>query len=1397
MPVAGIGMRQRGFWSRWARSERCERVRECERGRERVAFLYGKFRHPPIFAAHIAQSSPCLKTIFAFLWSLCASCILYGQGKEFMVHFETYTTEHGLSSNHIYDCFQDSRGILWLVREGGIDRFDGEEFKPFNYPELKTTASMEFLLEDADHDLWIRRNDKTIVYFNIFTEKLRSSEEKFGPTFPKRVNWAIPGMEGSYLLQVEGSNILRYFPGKTPRPYYSTPGKVVSPLIEYPDGTAWSESNNNHLNGELIATDKNGKEIIKIPYNAEHIFGKGVWGHDTIHYITKDSFYLASFKGIVLRKPLNSLFINYVFSDPYQNGRFQKITVEQDRGLVWVYYPYQILLFDKSLRLLYTFDNKKYFVQSSNVYDMFTDKQNHTWICTFDGLHNVTFKPNPFHQFIAEDPGNIATYNPKSTRKICKAADGNIYVIASNQLFRITPGGKVENILNMPDLAAMDQDDQGHLWFSNDLLYRYNIFTGELKHYGSKLDFGNWLVKNVDNRLWFGFPLKTLDIANIHAGQETVMETFEGSDRFDIYDIVRKNDNQYYLATAKGLLVFEPGKGIQAHYSEAGTGRFKWPVSNIRQIHIDQAGDCWMATSDGLFYWQPATETFRLYQSVDGVHPNCSAVLEDDYGFLWISSDFGLMQFDKKTKLVRTYLSSDGLPSDEFNRLAYFEDQETGDMYMGGLNGLVKFHPKDFLSDDLALQSNTNLVLTECLLFSGKTNQEEDIRALVLQKNQITIEPGDLFLRIKFALTDYTKPTAITYSYLIDGYNKNWHTGTENELLISGLPDGHYTLRVRAITPNGLPSNHEIQLPIRVLPPFYRQTWFLALLGLSAVSAIFWYVRRRTRILTERTAMLEVMVSERTEVIENQRKSLKELYDSKSRLYANITHEFRTPLTLILGPAKQALKSAEAINNPDIQRNITNILTNSEQLLGLVNQMLDLNKLESKAMAPHFDQEDIIAALHQMVERFQHYAASHYITLTFLPGVERLLMDFDVEMVEKILNNLLSNAVKFTPAHGEITVKAHAIDGILQVQVRDTGKGIHPDQLPYIFDRFYQADNSATRQSEGTGIGLALVKELVALLDGTISVQSTPGTETVFTLQLPIRNQAPLKEATMLPIRTTVFPGLAKPVPVLEGSNNGDSGKPSIIIIEDHPAVANYIASCLLAEYAVTIMNSSIQGLAAVRERLPDMVVCDLMMPEMDGYEVCTTLKLDERTSHIPVVFLSAVTEQAERLKRLNAGADAYISKPFREEELQTVVGNLLASRNLLRSKYLARSSGADSESVEPTESLNPLELEFLNKARIAILANLEKAEFDGAMLARILGFSNSQLHRKLTALTGLSAGRYIHQVRLESARELLRRKELSVSDVAYQTGFSDPAYFTRLFTKTFGQSPREYRSSL
>ena len=536
---------------------------------------------------------------------------------------------------------------------------------------------------------------------------------------------------------------------------------------------------------------------------------------------------------------------------------------------------------------------------------------------------------------------------------------------------------------------------------------------------------------------------------------------------------------------------------------------------------------------------------------------------------------------------------------------------------------------------------------------------------------------------------------------------------------------------------------------------------------------------------------------------------LKELDVAKSNLYTNITHEFRTPLTVIMGMTDQILGN-------DKEKNL--IHRNSRHLLNLINQMLDLAKLENGTLKLNLIQGDVIPFLRYLTESFQSFAESKEVALTFSSEVESLEMDYDAEKLQQIISNLLSNAIKFTPKGGEVVVSGQlkVVSGQLnrvsssanlplttyhlQLTVQDTGIGIPKEDLEHIFDRFYQVDDSSTRKSGGTGIGLALAKELVYLMRGDIRVESTVGRGTEFVLLIPIENEAPkvdsLEKIESTAIAEAIQQGktignVIEEAALLPGNaEEGVANLPLALLVEDNRDVAEYLQSCLKDQYRYEWAANGQEGIDKAIEIVPDIIISDVMMPEKDGYEVCKALKEDTRTSHIPIVLLTAKATTEDRLTGLRRGADAYLTKPFNKEELFIRLDQLIEVRRKLRERY---SNIKEGDLPPPEEEYNQ-EDSFIQSLREAVEANLSDEDFGITELCRSVNLSRTQVHRKLKALTGKSASAFIRSIRLNKAKTLLLSSDLTVSEIAYDVGFHDPNYFSRTFNDEFGMPPSAIR---
>ncbi|MBK7406885.1 MAG: response regulator [Saprospirales bacterium] len=716
-----------------------------------------------------------------------------------------------------------------------------------------------------------------------------------------------------------------------------------------------------------------------------------------------------------------------------------------------------------------------------------------------------------------------------------------------------------------------------------------------------------------------------------------------------------------------------------------------------------------------------------------------------------------------------------------------------GELLFGGINGFNLFDPDSIQDQPLV----PPIIITDFKLF----NQSVPVRASAgdtLAYSSPLKQPASHTKEIKlsywqddfsfeFAALNYLSPEKNKYKYQLLGNDKNWieTDAARNFANYTNLKPGTYTFRVIGSNNDGVWNKTGASVCIVIAPPWWRTWWayVVYLLSLGAIGFFLW--RNETR----RQRMKHDL-----ELKQLQADQLKELDQTKTRLYTNITHEFRTPLTVILGMADQLEKDPKN----RLQEGLRLIRRNGSHLLALINQLLDLAKLQSNRMVVQLIQGDIVVYLKYIAESFNSMAAAKDLRISTYSDPESIVMDFDRDKIMKIASNLLSNAVKFTPPGGEIILrirleKEQGSDAeTLVFDVSDTGIGIPPDQLPHIFERFYQADSSNTRKGEGTGIGLALVQELVKLFDGQISVESVQGKGSTFTVQLPIRHTAALETELHIQEMQPLEEAVSERVPLVEGGNqfSGNEDWPLMLIVEDNPDVRTFLVGCLDQQYRIVTAENGQIGINKALELVPDIIISDVMMPEKDGFEVCDILKKDTRTSHIPIVMLTARTTVEDRITGLERGADAYMAKPFHQGELIVQLQNLLDSRRRLQERY--RNLDSPAEQATPDEKVEDA---FLLELRGIIESQMADAGFSIEYLCRKMAMSRMQLHRKIKALTDQSTSLYIRSIRLQRARHLFTTTELNVSEVAYEVGFDDPKYFSRVFSEEFGVAPSDFRT--
>ncbi|MEM7572887.1 MAG: two-component regulator propeller domain-containing protein [Bacteroidota bacterium] len=788
------------------------------------------------------------------------------------------------------------------------------------------------------------------------------------------------------------------------------------------------------------------------------------------------------------------------------------------------------------------------------------------------------------------------------------------------------------------------------------------------------------------------------------------------------------------------------------------------------------AGDLWLATDLHLFQIKPdgEWESYPLPQEVGLAR----SFLFDRQQNIWLATTKGIVVFNHEAEdfqLISEAYQLDAMPFQK-RAATYYANNE---MFFCGRGGSV-FVNSVTVDRYYNNRNRTQAIASEQIqlasfLLNGVEIEHGALSAdSIARSRQINLTHEQNNFSLELALLDFYDSEHNRFEYYLEGYDNYWRqSGDKNTAYYSQIPPGDYSLRIRGYNAMGI-SGEAVPLRIAISPPWWQSWWAYTIYLLLTVSLVYMLYR----------------VQLGRQIAQSETQRLQELDVAKSQLYTNITHEFRTPLTVILGMAKQLEGRLAEPQNLMVEM----IDRNGQNLLNLVNQMLDLAKLESGQLSLQLQQSDIITYLKYLVESFHSFAESREVKIHFLSDLETQKMDFDPGKIQQIMSNLLSNAVKFTPSGGDIYISVEPLkeQQQLSIKVKDTGIGIAPDRLPYIFQRFYQADDSYTREFPGTGIGLALVAELMKLMNGVISVRSDLGKGTEISLILPISQQAEqsfdfsyFHEAKLQFYREGVAPEEEAIISTLEGGQ-----KPKLLVVEDNFDVRAYIRACLSDRFHLLTAENGQRGVEKAIQHIPDFIISDVMMPLKDGYSLVKELKADHRTSHIPIILLTAKADIDSKLEGLEQGADAYLAKPFNPKELLIRINKLIELRHQLQVYYLEQTN---SQIAEPT---TPMELEnaFVQEVSQIITEHLDDAALDVQLICKKMAMSHSQLHRKLSALTGLSTNKFIRHIRLTKAKKMLRNPKHSITAVAYETGYRDPSYFGRIFKQETGKTPAEWR---
>lgn len=1333
--------------------------------------------------------------------------------------YESISTAQGLSQGMVFDMLQDKEGFIWVATNNGLNRYDGYNFKvftndPYNPHSLSRNTIVK-LFEDSKGRLWAGTENAGVNIYDKTTGKFYRIAQSSS---------AAAGLSGN---EIRG-------------------------ITEMPDGSI------------LIATDNNGLDIVNLPNS---FFEKGappviaklqLPNHAVVYGMGKDknnNMWVGGMDGAVYRfdgasnsfallKGAQFLFNGYFVNEEnilINNNLFlydgENITplfdIEKMPPGNIIYRP-NSPLWDKHHREHYYYDvsdwgngkplqwNRKLPPATRLIYPFIIDRSGIVWSGTVGyGLRKYNTASSKFK-------AQMPAY---SVRFIVPVSGGGIFLGDFAYSWRrlghdsvsTSPFSKIASVKQIDNFIACKTGDY---WIKSDYsgYYKYNPSINKLTAYpqinfyagrGDKQP----MLEDSKGNIWMpglGGMFATINIATDKTDSFSINTNAAKPMQAETVCTALYEDTQgvFWIGTREGFA------RVSFSGDKTSLPKVKWFYNNssdrnsLNYNHVSCFMDdpaepnkyLWVCTKGGgLNRLDKNTNDFFHVTARQGlVDDVVYGILADDAGNIWGSTNKGLfcMSAVKQTNgnswVFRNFTKANGLQDDEFNTSAYAK-LPNGNLAFGGVNGLNIFSPEEILTPGFI----PNVFITDILINNQPLDAGGNVSVLkntIEQSKEITLTYLQDILTLEFSSLDFTASGQNKYRYQLVGVDKEWvESGTRRSATYLHLPSGKYIFKVQGSNSEGIWSDKIAELQINVLPPWWRSWWaylcYILLIGV-AIRAYFKFSVNRAKLQSQ-------LNFEQLEA-----KRIKELDTVKTQLYTNITHEFRTPLTVILGMAQQVK------NNPETHLNngMDMIIRNGESLLKLVNEMLDLSKLETGKMQLQLINGDVINFLRYIVESFHSLAESQHKQLHFLSEMDALQTEYDPEKLRQIIANLLSNALKFTPERGNIyisvteqTVPDSPNKILLAIKVKDTGAGIPEGQLLHIFDRFYQIDNSHTRKTEGTGIGLALTKELVKLMEGEITVKSPPtgankGSE--FTVVLPLKKTNAEDESVVRQNGKPNYAASADAAPtVFELADDKDAKtKPLVLLVEDNADVVAYTASCL-PDYRLAVGKDGREGFEIACEMVPDLIITDVMMPFVDGFELCRQLRRDERTSHIPIIMLTAKAGIESKMEGLQQGADAYLEKPFNREELLIRIKKLLELRQTLQLYYLKK-AGLDSakERGETTIAKVPLvendiEDAFVKRVREAVEANLSNAEFTIEQLCKLVFMSHSQLHRKLDALTGCSPNKFIRVARLNKAKQMLKDPANSISAIAYECGYNDPAYFSRVFKQEHGETPQEWRS--
>ncbi len=1278
-------------------------------------------------------------------------------------YMQQYSVEEGLPSSNIYIAFEDSKGFMWFGTDKGLTRFDGYRFEVFDLSGLVGSNEVWEMKEDRDGRIWCATFNKLLYYQNhqFHTVALPPSIDS------KMILNYYLNDKGNHFVRMEGVyNFCEIHLEQDS--IYTTPFQPLQQikgiehlstfrtafLKEEQNGTRWFSIKGG---GKILIYKqwKNKFELFKIinssnqaSFTNHEPFNLAT---DNIAFFNNQEVIVFDFKNIH-RYPLDSLFDT--------NITLHRTHISDKINLLKTNNGNQLLTYD--FKFLPT-DN---YLKEMTINTILEDSQGNFWICTpSQGIYFISQKARKSQAFTFEESNStrqITAMDIDDKEQIWLGwNDGKLNRFANNELFPVELHYEkdITNRVNYP-INQIEFDHEGNLFFSHldgivvkierEALQQRKIAPKEKWQYlykdGTKLlskqnrlnSKSIWgTVEGSIKNMWLD------ELQNIYLA--TSVGVYQVQLQNDIFHFKEWSKERTYTITRQDSLIWTGRKDglFKSRFDTTFTTQLisDFPQS-ITHLNVDENDNLWIvAEGAGLFrYHNGQTDTIQEVFKGKEVITDFTI---DTKGNIWGASNRGVFKVAINNTTPFSYQFkrfglNDGLSTLEVNQLLIHKNT----IYAATPRGLTIFKEED----SPTIQSPP-FHFTDIQINNQSTPLQPNFD-LTYNENNITIN---------YACLSYQSLGEITYHYKLEGVDKDWQTTTMPQVVYNTLQPNTYVFKIKAVNHNGHWTKEQ-QLTFYISPPWWQMIWAYLAYVFLLIGLVYFYYQLQ---LKKQLAQQEAQQAKALEIWKNE-------------LYTNITHEFRTPLTIILGMADKIKTTAKH----EFYTTANTIERHSIHLLNLVNQVLDLAKKQEKIQEVQVEEMDLVLFTQYVAEGFYHLAQAKNIQLQFHSNCSDFVTPFNTDTIQTILSNLISNAIKYTDKGGQIRVNLNASSEKIQFTITDTGQGIAQKDLPFIFDRFYKGQNHHIFNS--TGIGMAMTKALVQQLNGIIEVDSKVNEGSMFTVTLPVLVAESYSSDA---ISQSNYP--------LTNSDN-ELALPTVLVVEDHPEVANYLNTILKFQYHIQLAKNGLEGIQKALAIMPDIILSDVMMPEMDGYQLCKTLKNDQRTSHIPIILLTAKANKTAKNLGLSTGADAYLTKPFDKSELLIRLKNLREIRQTLHQRYTTL------DFIDPRNTSSKvinLEDRFIQKLTEYIVANIDNTALNVAQICKHIGMSRTQLHAKITALTGSSITKFIRRIRLQKAKSLLQTTNLSITEIAYQTGFSNP-HFTQVFKKEFQLTPTQYRKN-